>query len=348
MKIFLGRSLFKIGDIEYNYNKIIEIYDKSLNDGCDLLIFPEMCIVGFPIYNELSDKSFIKKSNNFVEKIIDYTKKKRARILLGCPYSIEENISKDGIIQNAELYNSAILIDDSYINDVHNKTNINKNNLFNEYKYFDKDVILNDISYENDNFDILIGDEINENKNILFIKERDTDFILCLDTELEQNIKAKQQQLSKIAKWTKKNIIYMNNLSYDIKMGHQFLGDVFVLNHIGEIVYSNQNNNEDILKFETHIENGILNIKNINKNINKKCDFIDIIAKNYTDKKIIFETNKYIDFKEKSIIQITFDKNIKDDKIIFIDLNNYIKNIKITNEIKKIILQNIYKNSIII
>ena len=77
MKIFLGRSLFKIGDIEYNYNKIIEIYDKSLDDGCDLLIFPEMCIVGFPIYNELSDKSFIKKSNNFVEKIIDYTKKKK-------------------------------------------------------------------------------------------------------------------------------------------------------------------------------------------------------------------------------------------------------------------------------
>ena len=55
-----------------------------------------------------------------------------------------------------------------------------------------------------------------------------TDFILCLDTEIEQNIKAKQQQLSKIAKWTKKNIIYMNNLSYDIKMEHRFLGDVFV------------------------------------------------------------------------------------------------------------------------
>lgn len=344
MKIFLSKTFFEITNLEHNYNKIIDIYDKSLSYGCDLLVFSELSITGFPIYDKILDAEFIKKNNDFVEKIIDYTKNKKTRILLGCPYSIEKNITKDGIIQNSKLFNSVILIDNGYINAVHNKTNILKNNLFDEYKYFDKEVILNDISYENDNFDVLIGDEINDNKNILFIKERDTDFILCLDSEISKNIEIKKKQLSKISKWTNKNIIYMNNFAYDIKKGYSFFGEIFVLNNIGEIEYSNMNIEENIIQFETKFENGNLNIYNINLSDKKDEKFIDIIAKNYKDKIIVVETDKYINFKESNIIQITFNQKIKDKKINFIDFNNYVKNLEYTSEIKEIIIKNLYKN----
>ena len=61
MKIFLAKSFFRCGDIEYNYNKIILIYNKAEKENCDLLIFSEMAITGFPIYDELLNINFLKK-----------------------------------------------------------------------------------------------------------------------------------------------------------------------------------------------------------------------------------------------------------------------------------------------
>ena len=93
-------------------------------------------------------------------------------------------------------------------------------------------------------------------KYILYIKERETDFIVCLDCEIAKNMYLKKQQLVKIAKWTGKNIVYLNNLSYDSKNGLSFFGESFLINNIGDVVYENVSINEDLLKLETHINDG--------------------------------------------------------------------------------------------
>ncbi|HSQ98155.1 MAG TPA: nitrilase-related carbon-nitrogen hydrolase [Rickettsiales bacterium] len=340
MKIFLAKTFLKPADIDFNYSKILAVYEEAVKDNCDLLIFGEMSITGFPVYDELLDESFIKKSDELLEKIVDSTKGKKTRILLGCPYFIKEH-EKEGIIKKSELFNSVILINDGYIDSISSKTNISKLNLFNEYRYFDKEAVLKSINYENDNFDVLIDDDILENKNILYIKERDTDFVICLDCELQQNINTKKKQLIKIAKWTGKNIIYLNNLSYDIKNEYSFLGESFVVNNIGEIIYENESINEDLLKFETNIVNGKILIKNINK-ISKNMDFFDIIANNYKEKTIICEiTGKNSLPKSKNIKLITFDEKLKDENVEFVNYKNYAKNIKLDGAFKNIIMQNL-------
>ena len=129
MKIFLVKSFFKKNDLEYNFNKIISLYKKAEQDNCDLLIFSEMCITGFPIYDELLNLDFLKKTEEFLEKIVDFTKDKKTRILLGCPYFIPEH-KKNEIIKKSELFNSVVLIGDGYINAISSKTNILKSNLF--------------------------------------------------------------------------------------------------------------------------------------------------------------------------------------------------------------------------
>jgi hypothetical protein len=181
-----------------------------------------------------------------VEKIIDYTKDKKTRILLGCPYFIN-GYTKDEIIRKPRLYNSVILINDGYIDAVSSKTTIAKMNLFNEYRYFDMEFTLKSIIHEDDNFDVLISDDINENKNIFFIKERDTDFVICLDSEIPNNMENKKNQLIKIAKWTRKNIIYLNSFNKDARL----FGEVFVVNDTGEITFSDTNTNEDLIKLKT-------------------------------------------------------------------------------------------------
>ena len=350
MKIFLAKTFFRIGDIEFNYKKIKEIYDKSLEDGCDLLIFSEMAITGFPCYEEVLNHDFIEKSNNFLEEIIDYTKGKKTRILLGCPYFIDE-INDENRIKKSELFNTVILINDGYIDAVSSKTNISKNNLFDEYRYFDKETILKSITYENDNFDVLIADDIMENKNIFFIKERDTDYVVCLDTEIHENIEKKKKQLIKIAKWTGKNVIYLNTLGYDLKNSHRFCGEIFVVNTVGEIEYSNKSINEEVIKLSSSLADGIIKILPIKENKKDNSDnFINLLADTYSDKTIVHEINnkKFENAKSKNIKLITFDKKFSNDNIEFIDYKKYTKDLKLTEELKRIIIENIYNGSLII
>jgi predicted amidohydrolase len=340
MRIFLAKSFLKSGDIDFNYLKILKIYDMACEQECNLLIFGEMSITGFPVYDELLDENFIKKCDDMVEKIVEYTKGRKTRIILGCPYFIKEHITSDGIIKKTELFNSVILISDGFIDALSSKTNIAKLNLFNEYKYFDKEVILKSINYEDDNFDVLIADDIMENRNILYIKERNTDFVLCLDCEINKNIEIKKKQLVKIAKWTGKNVIYLNNLSYDNKNFYQFLGESFVVNNIGDVVYENKIINEDLLKFEIGTVDGKIVVNNTNK-LSKNIDFIDIIANNYKENQIICEIVKCgILPNAKNLKFITFDESLKNQNVEFIDYKRYINNINFDEIIKMIIIKN--------
>lgn len=349
MKIFLARQLFRVGDIDFNYKKTIEIYDKCLKDGCDLLVFPEMSITGFPIYDQLLDMNFIKKSDEYVEKIVDYTKGKKTRIVLGCPYFVE-GINSDEKITKSQLFNAMILINDGYIDAVSSKTVISKQNLFDEYRYFDAEFVLKSMTYENDNFDILVSDEIGENKNIFYIKERDTDFVICLDTEIEKNIASKKKQLSKIAKWTKKNIIYLNNLGYDFKNDYRFFGEIFVLNRGGEIVYKNLALREDVIKLETSIVDGDIVINSMEQNDSDGRNFLDIIAENYADRTIVFEAKKKADcnFKAKNLKAVTFDKNFTGKNVQYINVDDYLKNLILDDNLKHSILNNIFAKPMVI
>jgi len=348
MKIYLARQFFRNEDIEFNYNKIIKIYDKAFDDDCDLIVFPEMTITGFPIYEELLNKDFIKKSDSYVEKIVDYTKGKKTRILMGCPYLLNSYTTKDGVLKESKLFNSSILINDGYIDSITSKTLISKNNLFNEYKYFDKEIVLNSILSENDNFDVLIADDIMDTKNILYLKERKTDFIICLDTEILENIEKKKIQLVKIAKWTKKNVIYLNSLSYDFKNNYMFFGDIFIINKSGDIKYKDNLINENIVKFETKIFEGDISFENI-KEKNVSINFINILTENYKNKNFVYEINKdeNIDSikKEKNLKLITFNKNKKSNEIEFIDVKKYLKNPELFNidfKFKKMLIENIF------
>ena len=342
MKIFLAKSFLKCTDCEYNYNKIISIYEKAEKENCDLLIFPEMSITSFPIYDELLDINFLKNTENYIEKIVDFTKGKKTKILLGCPYYIPEYISNE-IIKKSQLFNSVVLINDGYIDGISSKTTILKQNLFNEYKYFDKEIVLKNIKYEDNNFDVLISDDIMENKNIFFIKDRDADFVVCLDCEIKKNIETKKQQLLKIAKWTNKNVIYLNTLSFDNKNNNSFLGESFIINNLGEIVYENQSINEDLIEFKTRIIDGKLVFENTKKNQDEK-HFLDIIAENYSNEEIIYEIKNQEKLPiSKNIKFITFNKKYENNNIEFIDFKKYFKNIDLDNNIKKIIINDLYK-----
>jgi len=350
MKIFLARVFLKTNELEFNRDKIVSYYDEAVANGCDLLIFPEMAILGFPATPSLLDRSFIKRCDDCEEQIVNCTKDKKTRILFGCPCFVDGYVKND-VIKAAQLFNSVVLASDGYIDATTSKTTIGKENLFNESRYFDKDTTLKTIHYDSDNISVLIGDDINESKNIFFIKEKDTDYVVCLDSEVQDNMASKKKQLIKIAKWSGKNIIYMNRFCYDEATRIRCLGEVFIVNKVGEIVFSDCSIYEGLLQFKVGLSGNTLSIENLKTHADNE-NFIDIIARNNQQKTVVVEVNKttYCP-KEKNVILITFDKKLATDKVSFIDLKQIFKdNIKpkLDYSLKKIIICVLYKNSVFV
>jgi hypothetical protein len=341
MKIFFAKTFLKVGDIEFNYKKIISIYDEALKKNCNLLVFGEMALTGIPVVgddfkvrgdSDLKNVLQVEKSEDYLEKIVDYTKDKKTKIIIGCPRFIP-TMTVDEIIKPAQLFNSVVFINDGYIESVASKTTFSKNNLLNEYKFFDRENVLRDLKYDIDNYSVLLGDDIMETKNIIFLKERDSEFLLCLDTSIEPP----KKQLEKLAKWTRKGLIYMNAFTYN---KYQFNGEFFILNGLGEFLYQNTNTTEEIIELGVGMVMGQSEVF-LEKKMAENEEFANILARNNEDKTVVYEVNERPKGNfEKNVKIISFKKIVG---VEFIDYKKYINlDIELTRDAKKIIVEGLF------
>ena len=51
-----------LGDFDYNYNKILDSYNEAIKHNCDLVVFPEMVVTGYPPQDLLLSDKFIDKN----------------------------------------------------------------------------------------------------------------------------------------------------------------------------------------------------------------------------------------------------------------------------------------------
>ena len=59
MKFSICQINPSVGALKYNYEKIVKFYNKSISSGCDIIIFPELSITGYPPRDLLFEKKFI-------------------------------------------------------------------------------------------------------------------------------------------------------------------------------------------------------------------------------------------------------------------------------------------------
>jgi predicted amidohydrolase len=336
MKMFFAKYFLNPWDLEFNYNKIIKIYDEAFKKKCDILVFGELALTGMPIAPITREN--IHSNNTYLEKIVNYTKGKKTKILIGCiqyipSYTNEEAIKKE------QTFNSVALINDGYIKQTTNKTTFVKTNIFNEYRYFDLDNSIKDIKNDADSYGVLIGDDILENKNIFYLKDRDNEFAICLDT----SIVPPEQQLKKIAKWSRKGVIYLNIFTYN--NNHKFKGEFYIVDGNGDFIYKNIILNETLIELDIKYIKGESDIY-VKETTLKECEFVNILAKNNPNKTIIFESDKKINT-ENNVKIINFNKQTEG--IDFIDIKEYFKfTPNLTDEIKKIVVNERYKNENIV
>ena len=152
MKIAVNQFNPLIGDIEGNSAKIIEGYNKALEDGADLCIFPELAVCGYPPLDLVEKKEFRERVKTASEKIAAVTRE--AGLIFGTiTEDLEENVGTG-------IYNSAMLCFNGSVQFVQNKTLIPNYDVFDEMRYFESAKNVDVFEFRNEKLGISICEDI--------------------------------------------------------------------------------------------------------------------------------------------------------------------------------------------
>ena len=151
MKIALCQIDTIIGDIQNNKNKIINGYNRGVNDGADLVIFPELSLVGYPPLDLVEKQEFRKAAFNAAKEI--------AAVTSGTGLIIGTITEGDDLI-GTDIHNSAILCFEGKIQFVQNKSLIPNYDVFDEMRYFDSAKDVNVFKFKGVNLGISICEDI--------------------------------------------------------------------------------------------------------------------------------------------------------------------------------------------
>lgn len=131
MRITLAQMNPVVGDLKGNLSKLVDVLTKASQDSSDLLVLPELFLVGYPPKDLLERRWFVQKTIQVIDELVkisnDYPE---TGILFGAPLPTGKDTGKG-------LYNSAILIHRGQTLSTHHKSLLPTYDIFDETRYFD-------------------------------------------------------------------------------------------------------------------------------------------------------------------------------------------------------------------
>jgi len=128
MKIAAAQINPTVGDIAGNVERILQYIGRAKELGAQLVVFPELCLTGYPPRDLLERSSFIEQNNNALNDLA--AKVKDIAALVGF---VEKNPTGEG----KSLYNAAALLDGGDIAYISFKTLLPTYDVFDETRYFE-------------------------------------------------------------------------------------------------------------------------------------------------------------------------------------------------------------------
>ncbi len=238
LKIQLAQINFVVGDIDGNFEKIIKEYEVANRQNCDLVVFSEMAICGYPCEDLWLKEHFIKKCQEKILEIATKTKDKNCAILFGAPiYETEKN--------KKVLRNSAILIENGEVKNVINKKTLPNYGVFDENRYFRPSAHISNVEFRNFDVVILICEDLWDERNLFLLGEQVFDFIISINASPFEKNKNQQRSIiaQKYSQTLKKPLIYVNQIGGQDSL--VFDGASFVLDNQGSTALQMANFIED-------------------------------------------------------------------------------------------------------
>ena len=128
VKIALCQVNTIVGNIEYNKTKIIEGYQRGVADGADLVVFPELSLIGYPPLDLVEKKEFRRESTKALNELASQAGE--TGLLFGTITEDNDNVGTD-------IHNSAVLCYKGKVQFIQHKSLIPNYDVFDEMRYFD-------------------------------------------------------------------------------------------------------------------------------------------------------------------------------------------------------------------
>ncbi|MFC1829765.1 NAD+ synthase [Thermodesulfobacteriota bacterium] len=150
MKIAVAQINPIIGDFDHNANRIKHFAEEAVGYGCDLIVFSELAVSGYPPLDFLEKADFIEANfaclNHLLESI------RGIGVICGC---IERNQAGKG----KPLFNSAVLFEDGKILHTVRKRLLPTYDVFDESRYFEPGSESASYSYKGHNIGLTICED---------------------------------------------------------------------------------------------------------------------------------------------------------------------------------------------
>lgn len=285
MKISLSQLNFHIGFFEQNTRKILHAIKNAKEEQCDIVVFPEMAVSGYPPRDFLEFEDFIDKCYKSIEDIA--AKCKGIAAVVGGP---SRNTDQHG----KSLYNSAFFLADGKIQAICHKTLLPTYDIFDEYRYFEPNDTFSLINYKGYKFALTICEDLwNVSENPIYKKnplEEFTDYPDFIINIAASPFHYKQEEIRKTilienANKYKLPIFYVNHVGAQTEL--LFDGGSMVINPTGEIAGELEYFKEDQEHFDL---DSVIYDKNFETPLAPKSDTAQIYnalvmgIKNYFDK----------------------------------------------------------------
>jgi NAD+ synthase (glutamine-hydrolysing) len=153
MKIAMAQLNPVVGAVEHNMYKAMDAMEKLAKERADLVVFPELFLVGYPPRDLLERTYFIHDVETALERLAEYSKKyPETGIIMGAPVSNGREIGRG-------LLNAAVLIHNGRMVFVQGKTLLPTYDVFDENRYFDPAETVEVVSFKGETLAISICED---------------------------------------------------------------------------------------------------------------------------------------------------------------------------------------------
>ena len=260
MRIALAQINPIIGDFTYNTEKIIAATEKAIGLSCDLIIFSELVISGYPPRDLLEKKDFIEANLMHLQKLIKSIK----GIGVICGF-VDKNPGKEG----APLFNSAVLFENGKILHQVHKRLLPVYDVFDERRHFEPGKEYSSFFYNDCRIGLTICEDIWNDKDFFSRRLYQVDPVERMVKEginLLINISASPYHVGKreykwdmfgsIAKKYNVPLLYVNQVGGNDSV--LFDGISLAFDSKGKMAASAREFEEDMVIFDTNREKGDL------------------------------------------------------------------------------------------
>lgn len=241
-KIALAQFSPFIGDLDSNVQKMIERANEAKKQNAEIIVFPELSIIGYPAEDLFLRPSLAKRTAQAFEKLATI---KDIVLVFGFV-----NLTDDG-----QRYNAAAVMKDGQVLGIYNKQNLPNYSVFDEKRYFNEGHQHLVFEYLGHKFGVLICEDVWSLNTVQQLAQLNVESVLVLNASPYEVGKPQHRivTLKELAKQLNLHLVYVNQVGGQDDL--IFDGTSFVINQSGEVALQAPSFIEDLYFTEYQIEN---------------------------------------------------------------------------------------------